>query len=85
MGSCVSAQGEGGKSQSKDGKKIKAKQYSPDTSRTSSHDQSAQGSSISEAIDSNEEMKEKLEEQIESLEQELKETRYVSWPYAGKV
>ena len=64
MGSCVSAQGEGGRRQSN--------HHSPDRSRTYSCD--LEHKTTPEKIEHNEKMKEKLEEEKKSLQQELEGT-----------
>ena len=72
MGSCVSVQGEGGRRQSKSAKNVKANYRSPDRSRTYSCD--LEHKTTPEKIEHNEKMKEKLEEEKKSLQQELEGT-----------
>ena len=67
MGSCVSAQGGEGRRQS-----VEANHHSPDRSRTYSCD--LEHKTTPERIEHTEKMKEKLEEEKKSLQQELEGT-----------
>ena len=68
MGSCVSAQSEERRQQSKYG-------CSPDRSTTSSRDLRVSEPSVQEAIESSEKLKDKIENELQDLNQELEEAR----------